>query len=251
LNRLKNLKSKLIYTLKKKINVDEDFISYNASLSKLFRYYNSDKGSTYINDDNKFVSGNDYISFYEKHFSKFKNKKINILELGVNKGGSSASFINYFPHANIFCLEKDISNFSFTSKKIKIHHFKTFDQNEIQNFLKVNFDNESKIFDIIINNYFFKLSEQIKSLFLFFEFLKNKGTFVVEQFRFPNLYLKYNDADKESKMDEIFNYIDEKKIFKSNLIKKDKITYLLQNVKRISTYKGHYEYSDIAFVEKK
>ena len=36
-----------------------------------------------------------------------------------------------------------------------------------------------------------------------------------------------------------------------SLIKREKIAHLIQNVKKISTYKGHYEYSDIAFIEKK
>ncbi|MDQ0417716.1 hypothetical protein J2Z48_001889 [Croceifilum oryzae] len=47
-----------------------------------------------------------YLEIYERHFSRFVNKKINVLEIGIYHGGSLQMWKNYFgPQATIYGLD--------------------------------------------------------------------------------------------------------------------------------------------------
>ena len=59
--------------------------------SKGYGYYPTDKGTTHC-----------YIDSYDKLFIDYKEKSINILEVGVSEGGSVRLWSEYFTNANIF-----------------------------------------------------------------------------------------------------------------------------------------------------
>ena len=48
-----------------------------------------------------------YGPIYDRHFADFRDRAINILEIGVLKGGSMRLWEKYFPHANIFGIDID------------------------------------------------------------------------------------------------------------------------------------------------
>ena len=91
-------KRKLIYKFKKKTLIDNDNLN-SDSLDYLLHQYGSDKANIFKKNQNK---GHGYSLFYEKKLGKFKNKNINILELGSYSGASAAAFAKYFPGANNF-----------------------------------------------------------------------------------------------------------------------------------------------------
>jgi hypothetical protein len=67
--------------------------------SKGYDYYPTDKDTKHT-----------YLNFYEVLFNKYKNKKINLFEVGIKYGGSIRLWEDYFPDANIFaCDIKEIS----------------------------------------------------------------------------------------------------------------------------------------------
>ena len=68
---------------------------------------------------------------------------------------------------------------------------------------------------------------------------------------FPNFFPHLNDCQKEYKIDQILNFIINKKFFKSSLVNKENISYLIKKTKKINTYKGSGKASNIAFIEKK
>ena len=43
-----------------------------------------------------------YSKVYEKDMEKFRNEKINLCEIGIFKGASIASWLEYFPNATIY-----------------------------------------------------------------------------------------------------------------------------------------------------
>lgn len=59
--------------------------------TKGFGYYPTDKGTTHC-----------YIDSYDKLFLDYKEKTINILEVGVSEGGSVRLWSEYFTNATIF-----------------------------------------------------------------------------------------------------------------------------------------------------
>ena len=66
-----------------------------SDLLKLFDKHNTDKGSR----------KHFYQEVYEPHFEKIKNKDINILEIGVWKGESTAALHEYFPNAIVYGID--------------------------------------------------------------------------------------------------------------------------------------------------
>ena len=93
-------KRNIIYTLKKKISIDNDIVN-NKSLDELFHHYGSDKANIFKKLNKK---GHGYSNFYIKNLDNLKNKEINILEIGSYAGASAVAFAKYFTNANIFVL---------------------------------------------------------------------------------------------------------------------------------------------------
>ena len=93
---------------------------------------------------------------------------------------------------------------------------------------KLNISNQEKFFDIIIDDGSHKLSDTLNSLNFFFKNLKPGGLYIIEDFRFPNYHNHLYDCN-EKKIDDILRLIKMKKIFKSNIISKNTVEYLINN----------------------
>jgi len=251
LNFLQKLKRSLIYKLKQKIDIDSESLK-ELNLDQLFRFYNSDKGKSFTDSNKKIIKGHDYSNYYENHFKKLKNEKIHLLEIGVYAGSSSAAFAKYFPASTIYCLDINLKNFKYKSKKFKVHGIDVSNNNMLNEFIQnINIGKDKECFNFIIDDGSHKLSDQIKCLSFFFKNLKKNGIYVIEEFNFSNIFPHLNDVPNEHKIIEILNFIKNKKSFKSNIITNEDIFFLINNVKKISTYEGALKGSNIAFIEKK
>ena len=240
------LKRGLIYKLKKKINVDLDGIDY-SSLDKLFSHYGTDK-SEYSKD--KKYRNHGFSKYYEKHLSFLKNKKIKILEIGSFSGASAAAFSKYFSNSEIYCLDINISNFKYYSKKIHVFGIDSSNPEMIKKFLKkINLKENLKYFDIIIDDGSHKQSDQLNALNHFYEYLIEGGFYVIEDYKFPNYFKHLNDVN-DIKIDELTDHILKKKLFSSSLISTYVINLLLNTNKNIFKYKGNTDISDMVFIEK-
>ena len=240
-------KRNLIYKFKKKTSVDLDNIKFNT-LDELFHHYGSDKANVF-KLNNK--SGHGFSKFYEKNFKKFKNKKINILEIGSYAGGSAAAFVKYFSNANVFCFDINISNFKYKSKNIHVFGIDINDEKKINKilesiFLQYNFDG----FDLIIDDGSHNLSDILNGLKIFFQYVKSNGIYIIEDFKHPNYY-KYNKNIKHIFIDELLNNLQNKKISASNVFTKNDQIDLINQIEKIESYKGILDDSHIAFINKK
>ena len=191
-----------------------------------------------------------YSEFYEQHLNFFKNKKINILEIGSFAGASAATFVKYFPSATIYCLDINLTNFKFISKNIKVFGLDVSKKSMISKFYKkIKISHETEYFDIIIDDGSHKLSEIIISLNTFFKNLKPGGFYVLEEFKYPNFYPHLDDCP-ENKIDEILSCLKNKKKFNSNILSDEMIQYLLNFTEDIFQHRGLVKNSDIAFIKK-
>ena len=98
-------------------------------------------GNKYPSSKNKYG----FIQIYEKYFQDIRDKKINILEIGIDKGDSLRIWRDYFPNANICGLDIDRKDF-----RIDGVDFFFGDQSD-KNFLTTIIDKFDK-FDIIIDD---------------------------------------------------------------------------------------------------
>ena len=247
-NPIRQLKRYLIYKCKSKTNIDGLFEDFNnLNIDEIFKYFNTDKATTWNEGKD---TGHGYSEFYEKYLKTFKNKKINILEIGSFSGASAASFAKYFPLSTIYCLDVNLTNFKFISKNIKVFGLDISQSSLINKFYKkINISHETEYFDIIIDDGSHKLSDIIISLNIFFKNLRPGGFYILEDFKFPNYYSHLNDCS-EKKIDEILICLKYKKKFTSNIISLKMIQYLLNFIEDIFEHKGLLEDSDIAFIKR-
>ena len=237
-------KRQLLYFFKKKINIDSS--SKKLSLENLFIKYGSDKASYWKKKNN----GHGYTKFYLKHFKKIKYKKLNILEIGSYAGSSAAAFSKFFPNSKIYCLDINISNFKYSSKKIEVFGLDATKQKSAKSFFKqIDISLDQKYFDIIIDDGSHKLDDILKVLRIFFNSLKSNGLYIIEDFKHPNFF-KHLDSFNEPKIDKIINYIKKKKKFSSNILDLNFQKQLFNNIKEVEDYKGISNISNIAFLKK-
>ena len=239
------MKRSLIYKLKKKTNVDLDGIEY-SSLDKLFSYYGTDK-SEYSKDKKNKTHG--FSKYYEKHLSFLKEKKIKILEIGSFSGASAAAFSKYFTNCEIYCLDINISNFRYHSKKINVFGLNSSNPKMVSKFLKkINLKETFKYFDVIIDDGSHKQSDQLNTLNYFYQYLIDGGFYVIEDYKFSDYFKHLNDVD-DIKIDELADHVLKKKRFSSSLVSSRVIDLLLSTNKNVYKYKGNTDISDIVFFE--
>ena len=239
-------KRNLIYKFKKKISIDNDKID-SDSIDYLFHEYGSDKANIFKLTQKP---GHGYSIFYEKKLQKYKNKNLNILEIGSYAGASAAAFLKYLPNSKIYCFDVNISNFKYKSKNIKVFGIDINNQKKVEKILHKIFS-EQKIFDfdLIIDDGSHYLSDILISLKIFFKYLKNSGLYVIEDYKHPNYY-EYNRNIKHILIDEFLNNLSNKKISSSNIFKENDQKKLISSIEKIENFKGNLDDSDITFITK-
>ena len=240
-------KRNLIYNFKKKISIDNENINID-SLDRLFYHYGSDKADIFKKTENK---GHGYSKFYKQKLEKLQNHKLNILEIGSYAGASSAAFAKYLPESNIFCFDVNISNFKYKSKRIHVFGLDIKNQKKtIKTLNKIADQLRIKEFDIIIDDGSHNLSDILIALKLFFKYLKNKGLYIIEDFKHPNYY-SYNNNINHILIDELFENLEKKNTFHSNIFTKEEQLNFMEMIDKIEIYKGNLDDSDISFISKK
>ena len=242
-------KRNLLYKLKKKINIDDHNNIDISSLDKLFTFYNTDKANFV---DSGTTQGHGFAKFYEKHLSILKSKKkINILEIGSFSGASASAFSKYFPNSQIYCLDINLLNFKFSSKKINVYGMNSSDYKMMTKFLdKIDFFKKIIFFDIIIDDGSHILSDQLNAINFFYKFLGKLSFYIVEDYKLLDHFKHLNDV-KDISIDELANYIRDKKSFTSKIISVETMNDMFLQNKNIYKYKGNSEKSDIIFFQKK
>ena len=240
-------KRNLIFKLKKKIDIDKEIFKNNIELEELFSYYKTDKAN-YIKSEKTY--GHGYAEFYEKHFSNLRDKKLNILEIGSYSGASAAAFVKYFKDVNIYCLDINLTKFLYKSKKIHPFGLDVSNKKMVKKFLnKINFFENIKSFDIIIDDGSHILSDQLKAINYFFKYLNKDGYYVIEDYRFSEYIPHLKDTDDPC-VREFFEII-KKNINKDfKFISSETLENIRKNISNIFEYKGNQKISGIAFIKK-
>ncbi len=118
---------------------------------------------------------NDYgfLDIYEKYFKNLKEKKLNILEIGVDKGDSLRLWKEYFTNANICGLDIDKKDFSIEG--VKIYQGDQNDKSLLDEIAK-----KYGKFDIIIDDGSHVSSHIINSFNHLFDHLSSNGLYIIE-----------------------------------------------------------------------
>ena len=87
------------------------------------------------------------------------------------------------------------------------------------------------------------------ALKFFFKYLKNKGLYVIEDFKHPNYY-QYNKNINHILIDELLRNLEKKNTFNSNLFTENEQLELMDMIDKIEVFKGNLKDSDISFITK-
>ena len=244
------------FYIEEKKNLDnfslKNLFLFSKDLNFLFEYFNSDKGEKYINQythpskrDNIRIAAHGYSKFYEKVFLEFKDKKINVLEIGSFYGNASAAMFFYFRNANIFGADINPDMFNYTSKRITSFFVNSSSISSIQN----NILNKNIKYKIIIEDASHMLKDQIISLFYLFPILESGGYFIVEELDFPETREDMRIGQEFPDLKSILKNILKKQDFNSKYIDQNLKNYFLDNVETIEIFRGNI--NEIAIIKKK
>ena len=140
-----------------------------------------------------------YFDIYDRYLVPFIGLSPNVLEIGVDKGGSLELWNNFFENANIYAIDinSDIRNINF-SFSVDIEIGDQTDKEFLQNYVYSKPD-----FDIIIDDGGHYMDQQLMSLIYLFPKLKHGGIYIIEDvhtsyskgynggFRDPNSFLEH------------------------------------------------------------
>lgn len=119
-----------------------------------------------------------YIEEDERIFAPYRDRAIRLLEIGVQNGGSLEIWSKYFPNAEkiIGCdIDPKCGELKFSDERISVV---VGDVNEKD--IKQKILQKTDAFDIIIDDGSHKSSDIIRSFALYFPYLTNEGTYLVE-----------------------------------------------------------------------
>lgn len=244
------------FYIEEKKNLDnfslKNLFLFSKDLNFLFEYFNSDKGEKYINQythpskrDNIRIAAHGYSKFYEKVFLEFKDKKINVLEIGSFYGNASAAMFFYFRNANIFGADINPDMFNYNSKRMTSFFVNSSSASSIQ---KNIIDKKIK-YKIIIEDASHMLKDQIISLFYLFPILESGGYFIVEELDFPETREDMRIGQEFPDLKSILKNVLKKKDFNSKYIDQNLKNYFLDNVETIEIFRGNI--NEIAIIKKK
>ena len=244
------------FYIEEKKNLDnfslKNLFLFSKDLNFLFEYFNSDKGEKYINQythpskrDNIRIAAHGYSKFYEKVFLEFKDKKINVLEIGSFYGNASAAMFFYFRNANIFGADINPDMFNYNSKRMTSFFVNSSSTSSIQ---KNIIDKKIK-YKIIIEDASHMLKDQIISLFYLFPILESGGYFIVEELDFPETREDMRIGQEFPDLKSILKNILKKQDFNSKYIDQNLKNYFLDNVETIEIFRGNI--NEIAIIKKK
>ena len=144
-----------------------------GELNQIGKDYNCDKS-----DIHHEWAGETYFDIYEKYFQKFRDKEINLLELGVRDGASLRTWASYFKNAKIHGVDIDPNAALYQTSQFQIHTASQDDKAKLVGLSKLVGD-----WDIVIDDasHINKLS--IESFLILFNYLKSGGLYIIEDLR--------------------------------------------------------------------
>jgi len=181
------------------------------TLLELFQKYNNYNEVEYPSDKNSYHS---YIEdVYEEYFAEYRNKKINLLEIGVSYSGSIRLWNEYFEDANIYGIDnfscgQDHRNRSQDLIDGKIRNIKIITKNAYEKSALEDLPQ----FDIIIDDGPHTLDTQLKCIELYLSKLKPGGIMFIEDIVIDFEYdYEGDNLDKHPTMERLLDIIPAKK----------------------------------------
>jgi hypothetical protein len=117
-----------------------------------------------------------YFDIYDRHFERFRNKEIVLLEIGVSQGGSLQMWKNYFGNkAKIFGIDIDTR-----CKELEEENIKIFIGSQADRVFLKEVKKQIPPIDILIDDGGHTMVQQIVSFEELFDYVKEDGVYLCE-----------------------------------------------------------------------
>lgn len=185
-----------------------------------------------------------YFDVYNNAFFKYRNKKVKMLEIGVQNGGSTRMWKEYFgPDVEIVCVDIDPA-----CRELESEGFEVWIGDQASNDFWSRLKSKHKSFDIILDDGGHKMNQQIVTFEALFPILSDGGVYLCEDVHtsyFPSFGggLK----NKESFIEYAKNLVDEMHgwWYKPISVINGSEQYLMNNLKSVQFF------DSIVVIEKK
>jgi len=180
--------------------------TYISELSEIMTKYGSDKGGGLAQ---QFVLNNiyppncvvhNYTFFYEKLFESYRDKKLNIFEMGVGVpscmaswAGSLLGWKEYFPNSKVYSADYD-KDYLYNDDRIKSYYVDQHDENII-NEMWNNDDLKDLNFDLIIDDGPHTYLSNILFYKLSINKLKLNGIYIIEDINYEFIDKLYDEIN--------------------------------------------------------
>ena len=218
---------------------------FDKNLNFLFEYFNSLR---------QLVG---YEDCFHENLKELKNKKLDILEIGLAKGGGIASLYFYFPNSNFIGVDNNPFRIRYKSNRIRNIYVDTSSKKILQNLSS----HLNQKFDIILDDCGHRLIDQILCFSENFKNLKKGGIYIVEDLNFPELHTMYNPTNEDVNLKTILKKISLGEEIFTKFMQKNEIESIKNDIENIKFYRtknkkpylihGLYDHSEIAFIRKK
>lgn len=169
-----------------------------------------------------------FTDFYYEYFKNIKDKKLNILELGILDGKSLLTLRDYFVNSNIYGIDIENKSIKDYGTRIKTYLCSQVDKEKLNMLFKdINFD-------IIIDDGSHMTMHQLKSLGILFKKLNSKGLYICEDI---HTSLNRNYINSTTIPLNIFENFYINKNLKIPEINPDENEYINNNIENIVVYK--------------
>lgn len=135
---------------------------------------------TFYNEHSGKVSDkwHSYLHDYERFFRIYKGRKVRILEIGIQNGGSLEIWAKYFPHAEVIVgcdIDPKCRTLSYEDERISVVVGDANEASTADEIFEI-----SKYFDIIIDDGSHESGDIVKVFARYFGHLKSGGIFIAE-----------------------------------------------------------------------
>lgn len=137
---------------------------------------------------------NHYFQVYDRHFSRFRNKQIVVLEIGISQGGSLRMWKDYFgPNAIIYAIDIDPRCKQFEEENVNIFIGSQSDRKFLRGI-----KNEMPKVDILIDDGGHTMRQQRVSFEELFDHVKSDGVYLCEDLH-TSYWLEYGGGHRRMK----------------------------------------------------
>lgn len=157
-----------------------DSTNHMTDLCRVGAKYNTDKSPYATNTPRCAGHRKGFTAVYDMLFSPYKNKSINLCEIGIEGGASLQTFSEYFALANIYGMEL-LDNKIEECKNLNIPRTTVLKTDaSSKDFLHHSFKEANQQFDIIIDDSMHITDHQLNIIEVATNYLKSGGILIIE-----------------------------------------------------------------------